>query len=333
MTTRALLDGQLIDLTTAGPDVKRIIISLHQQPVDTRVIRLECAEVGGGALVVKRSSCGNYFLSHLPGEHTDHVHNGSIDESDTDEFKVQTEYHVRAAEDAGLTAETRVSTGPGGHFVDLMVTGATRTAFDIRRPSVTLETAQRRANAATRAGITPVRFNGSANKSASWTYRVPSSLCNNIGDWSSMPAPRGATAVGPRHIQAQACTIDNYPHQCPVTGSGWCGTRTFHPHAVLWEGLTVDDVVAMVPTKRLVPLKFNKNLVYLVGEEDQRRFAEITGDAGVYAPGAVRETDREQQEHRCENSSHAEEFSLFSTEELIPAVAGGQHAHFRNRDA
>ena len=202
----------------------------------------------------------------------------------SDEHKYQTEYWVRAAEDAGWRAE-REHTLPTRTRPDALIHGPVLTGVEVQRSAMTVAAAVARTRKAFRAGVTDVWFT-SRKPEPLWAWRVPTVAENDLS-WQLLPPRRAATATGLRIIRPARCAVENFD-RCPYTRRH-CGRR--HPLPEAWIGLTVDDVAARFPAGQIKLLRFHRNSrrddVFLVPPESLALYEELTGNSGQFAADPV----------------------------------------------
>lgn len=242
-----------------------------------------------GSAVYLRMYRGHFWGVHFDGLYPDHR---PPPVGMSDEHKRQTDYLVRAAEDAGFTAAREVPL-PGVR-PDAIVTGPIASiAIEVQRSALTASAAVARTRKTIAAGLsTSVWFNDKEqSRQPSWAFKVPT-VGMNLMRWDALP-PRRAAAVttGVRIIRAQRC--DGGQCRWGRRGTRACGR--FHPvhvpHLVETHlartshrdletedrALKVDDVAMMLPAKLLVPLRFRGRDVLLVPPDSVARYEELTG--------------------------------------------------------
>lgn len=202
----------------------------------------------------------------------------------SDEHKYQTEYWVRAAEDAGWRAE-REFTLHTGTRPDALIHGPVLTGVEVQRSAMTAAGAVTRTRKAFRAGVTDVWFT-SRKPEPLWAWRVPTVGENDLS-WLQLPPRRAATATGLRVIRAAKCGVENF-NRCPYTRLH-CGQP--HPLPEAWTGLTVDDVAAQFPAGQIKLLRFRRNSrrhdVFLVPPASLTLYEELTGESGQFPADPV----------------------------------------------
>lgn len=218
----------------------------------------------------------------------------------SDEHKRQTEYWVRAAEDAGWRAETE-HTLPTGIRPDALIHGPVPTGLEVQRYHMKPAVAVNKNRKAFLAGVNNVWFSTPAT-APKWAWRVPTVLNREMGipgeghPWDRLPPRRSVTSAGLRVIRAARCSQDNFG-RCPHGRSrrSWCGD--YHPRPEPWRGLAVDDVAARCPGGEIVPMRFwgvrtpgssQRDAVFLVSQDSLALYEEMTGGPGHlhYDPSA-----------------------------------------------
>lgn len=202
----------------------------------------------------------------------------------SDEHKRQTEYVVRAADDAGFDTDTEV-TLPTRVRPDAVAYGKSAVAMEIQRSHLTKSAAVGRTTKAVRGGMaTSVWFSDSSrNRPPSWFWAVPSLAMNKL-PWDVVPPRRGVTATtGIRSIEAKRCKFPDYD-RCPKTRGRPCGQ--WHADNVPWLGMTVDDVVERLPDGDITPLRYLGKQIILVSGESKALYEQLTG-----APTQMRYVD------------------------------------------
>lgn len=239
----------------------------------------------------------------------------------SDEHKYQTEYWVRAAQDAGWQAEYEHAL-PTGTRPDALIYGPVLTGVEVQRSAMTAQGAAARSRRASLAGVTDVWF--TARDSPPWAWRVPTVLTRELGiagegqSWDRLPARRSVTAAGLRVISAVRCDMTNFS-RCPYGQGprGHCGKR--HPRPRVWREIKVDDVAALFPAGEIVPMLFRgvrmlgssrREAVFLVSPADMALYQELTGYSArlPHAPAAVLDNTRgEAGRIECRNNQRATE--------------------------
>jgi hypothetical protein len=236
-----------------------------------------------GAEMFVRLKNGRYAAVHFPGSECTQTHEISVE---SPEHRCQKDYWQRAAEEAGYRTSQEVRTG-AGTILDVAIDGPRRTGIEVQHSDLQSRLAKARTTKSFRAGWLPVWFLDS-DRTPPWFHEVPALGCNKM-PWSSLPPRRSATALGPSRFVARACTVMNFG-TCP-TGTRkrpkpHCGA--YHPYRQPWRGLTVDDVAAMLPAERIVPMRALRGDVHLVAPETLTLFEELTGQKGAYFPDTHR---------------------------------------------
>jgi hypothetical protein len=279
--------GRLFNLHEAdvGGDDRALVEEIYsRRPVKRGV--LLCLKHGSDLYL--RPVRGHFWGVHFDGTHADHRPFAGM----SDEHKRQTDYLVRAAEDAGFSTEREVAL-PGVR-PDAVVTGPLASvAIEVQRSALTAAAAVLRTKKTIAAGLaTSVWFNDRDQScQPSWAFKVPT-IGMNLMRWDTLP-PRRAAAVttGVRIIKAERC--DGGQCRWGRRGKRACGG--FHPvhvpHLVetatnrtsyrerdtFDRALKVDDVAMMLPAKLLLPLRFRGRDVLLVPPESVARYEELTG--------------------------------------------------------
>lgn len=238
-----------------------------------------------------REKDGVLIAAHWPGSGLhDQFHHGM-----SDEHKRQTEYITRAAEDSGYRTELEYSL-PTGVRLDAAIFGPSVTGVEVQRSAATRRTVVTRTTKAQRAGVTSLWFKDGEGQPP-WFFRVPS-VGMSLGSWASLP-DRGSVAVasGVRVIEAQRCR--DILHG--ICSNRFKGCNKFHPVHGPRMGLVVDDIAALVPAGKLVPMRWQyhstgrADAILLVAPADKAHYEELTGHAAGLAlrPGPRRQQDRE----------------------------------------
>lgn len=210
----------------------------------------------------------------------------------SDEHKRQAEYWARAAEDAGYQVELECLLRTGTR-ADVLIYGSVKTGIEVQCSPMTARDAVNRTRKAAQASVADVWFSGatSATLAPRWAWRVPTVLSRELGirgegqSWDTTPPRRSVRAAGLRKIRAAKCRLGEFD-RCPE-GRGHCGK--YHPRPEWWGGLSVDDVAAMFPAQRIVPLRFwgvrmlgtrRREAVLLVPPDSAALYTELTGRTG-----------------------------------------------------
>lgn len=204
----------------------------------------------------------------------------------SDEHKRQAEYWVRAAEDAGWSAETEHSL-PTGTRPDVLIRGTVLTGIEIQRSAMTRVSAVKRTIKAAKAGVSDVWFTDRENY-PDWAFRVPT-VGQQPYAWRYLPPRRAILANGFREFTAIRCTAGNLP-RC-LNGYGWCGR--YHPQAEP-RVVPIDEIASRFPAGDIVALRIGamsglKGGVYLFSAESAALYAELTGKSAALAFDVYRE--------------------------------------------
>jgi hypothetical protein len=168
----------------------------------------------------------------------------------SDEHKRQTEYITRAADDAGYPTQLEYSL-PTGVRLDAAIFGPSVTGVEVQRTAATRRAVVARTTKAQRAGVTSLWFKDGESRPP-WFFAVPS-VGMSLGSWARLP-DRGSVAVasGVRVVEARRCR-DIRHGICP---NRLKGCSRFHPVHEPRLGLVVDDLAALVPAGKLVPMRW-----------------------------------------------------------------------------
>ncbi|WP_134731667.1 hypothetical protein [Amycolatopsis nivea] len=316
-------ENRLLDLSRLSERDFALISSLQYQ-IDRgdRVLLCQRASVEDeGAEMFVRLQHGRYAAVHFRGSACTQTH---VISQESPEHQRQKDYWQRAAEDAGYRASQEMRTG-AGTILDVAIDGPRRTGIEVQRSELEVRLAKSRTTKSFRAGWLPVWFLDS-DRTPRWFHQVPTLGCNRL-PWSSMPPRRSATALGPSRFVARACTATNFG-VCPTStkkrAKRPCGG--FHPYREPWRGLTVDDVAAMLPAERIVPMRALQGDVHLVAPENLQLFQELTGLTGSYFPDNRKIRGRPDADRRfCANPVHDQPVAerICSKCSRAPAGPGG----------
>jgi hypothetical protein len=290
--------GRTLNLSSLGSADFALITSLHGTINRESGLVLECLSTGGDpAMYVWRNKDGQYWARHFPGA----AHGSHEVVHETDEHRRQKEYHVRAAEAAGLIAETEVSTGKTR--LDVRISGGkVPTGIEIQHSDISAANAKQRTTKSYRAGYTVAWFNDRGSRPG-FLREVPAYGCNALPWRDRLPEARAATATGLVHVEAVRCEIGAF-EKCPDGYTRPCGL--FHPKREPWRGLTVDDVAALVPNGQIVPLAA-RNGIYLTSPKSLARYQELAGGSGLWVPGSSKQASPTLDKlapAQCENPEH-----------------------------
>jgi hypothetical protein len=304
--------GQTLNLSALGSGDFALITSLHGTITRESGLVLECLSTGGDpAMYVWRNKDGRYWARHFPGA----AHGSHEVVHESDEHRRQKEYHVRAAEAAGWTAETEFSTGKTR--LDVRISGGkVPTGIEIQHSDISAANAKQRTTKSYRAGYTVAWFNDRGAR-PTFLREVPAYGCNALPWQERLPEVRAATATGLVRVEAVRCEVGAF-ERCPEGYARPCGQ--YHPQREPWLGLTVDDVAALVPDGQIVPVAARSG-VYLTSPKGLARYQELTDGSGLWLPGSAKQSaavPNERAPAQCENPEH-EEFLL------NPAVDAAPH--------
>lgn len=255
-----------------------------------------------------RERDGVLIAAHWPGSglHDAYRHGMS------DEHKRQTEYIARAADDAGYRTQLEYAL-PTGVRLDAAIFGPSVTGVEVQRTAATRRAVVARTTKAQRAGVTSLWFKDGQGQPR-WFFAVPS-VGMSLGSWARLP-DRGSVAVasGVRVIQARRCR-DIRHGICP---NRFKGCSRFHPVHEPRLGLVVDDIAALVPAGKLVPMRWQyhrpgqTDAILLVTPADQARYEELTGHPAesTLSPGPRRPQGRERIECRADAGTGVAPFTF-----------------------
>jgi hypothetical protein len=216
-----------------------------------------------------------YWAVHFAGG----AHQAHAIALESDEHRRQKDYWFRAADDAGYPVEMEFNTH-GGTILDVAIDGPRKTGVEIQHSYVSMRSVKTRTTKSYKVGWMPVWFLDS-DQLPSWFHHVPALNCNRIS-WGTLPPRRAATALGLTKFSALKCTPGAFG-KCPAGHKRACGN--WHPNREPWHGLTVDDVAAMAPAEKIVPMRDSQGFVRLVSPESLELFRTLTGIEGEYQPG------------------------------------------------
>lgn len=263
-------DGRRINLAAAiGADLYEELENTHSPKSDPA---LRCGGCGGGIYVRH----GAARKDELFGAHHDA---GSCPESllitaprMSDEHKRQAEYHVRAAERAGHSADMEVWT-TGRTRVDVVVDG--RTGFEIQRSQLTKAAAVSRTARSSTNGLDVVAWFTDKGETPQWYGHVPS-YTTAATAWDFLPLPGSITASGLRMVTPVRCgTRGPCFHERPCNRT----IAALDPWAP-----SLDDVVRSVAEGAIAPVRIGR-LVRLMSAESIALWAELTGERPGYDAG------------------------------------------------
>jgi len=211
----------------------------------------------------------------------------------SDEHKRQAEYHARAAERAGHSADLEVTTA-GRTRVDVVVDG--RIGFEIQRSVLTKAAAVDRTARSVAGGLDAVAWFTDRAESPQWTGHVPgyATIARSTA-WDAMPLPGSVMARGIWAVRAVRCgSAAPCFHRRPCH-------RTVP--SLVPVTMHVDDVVRDLAEGHLKPVRLGK-YVRLMDAASIALREELTGehlpeyDAGrpkprMLAPSAPQECERE----------------------------------------
>lgn len=255
---------------------------------------LQCGKHGSPIYLQQRSTFRGSTTKTMCGVHFDGTRCSPPSTGMSDEHKRQTEYIVRAAEDAGHRAKAEVklrSSRP-----DAVLYGSELAiGVEVQRAQISRSAARTRTAKAITSGLsTSVWFND-RDATPAWFFHVPSIGMNRL-PWDVLPRPRSATVTtGLRNVRAVACGAAEIP-LCPdkkTRRSTSCGRH----HAIHepWLGMTVDDVAAMAPAGQIIPLTFRATETLLVSPSSRDLYEELLGrpttTSELASPDRVVQTD------------------------------------------
>lgn len=247
---------------------------------------------------------GQMWAIHYDGSLSRHrVHQGM-----SDEHKRQTEYVVRAAEDAGFPVTSEARGQPAklttGVIPDAVIYGPVTAGIEIQRSQITRSAAVRRTRSALAAGTVSTWFTDKQD-APRWFWHVPSVGMNPQMRWDTMPPKRAATVTtGLRVVKAVKCHPVNL-YRCPDTKGRHCGK--YHARHEPWTGMTVDDVAAGLPAGEIAPMRFFGKQILLVSPDSRRLYEEMIGRPVelAFPPSRTRTSQRQAGAVECENPQPA----------------------------
>lgn len=289
-------EGREIDLSRLSRTDYDLVCSLHQQIRRGQRILL-CQEPSATPeeqeMLIRKKN-GRYWAAHFPGGGHGCSH-PVVRESD--EHRRQKDYWTRAAEHAGFEVSQEFRTGRGT-ILDVAIHGPRNTGVEVQHSGIAVAQAKSRTTRSFNAGWLPVWFLDS-DRQPVWMHHVPA-VRSNIG-WQDLPPRHSATAIGPSRFTPVKCRPGTFD-RCPEGRKRPCGE--WHPHRQPWKGLTVDDVAAMVPTRRILPIRDLRGGVHLAAPEDLDLFRELTGRSGEYVPGQRNRGGPATRRTRCRYPAH-----------------------------
>jgi hypothetical protein len=270
-----LPDGIVLDLAESdlGHPQGQAILQAHYRDCHRDRPVFECVAHRGGTnpgMYLKRVR-GEWWAVHFePGLCKDR----RLPAPMSDEHKRQAEYWVRAAQDAGWSAETehRLSTGTRP---DVLIHGEVVTGIEIQRSAMTRVGAVQRTNKAAQAGVCDVWFTDRKAYPV-WAFRVPT-VGQEPQSWQYLPPRRAVLANGMRAFTIVKCQIGNIP-VCP-DGRNWCGRHHLKAEPRV---LVLDDVASRFPAGDIVALRIPtmsgvRAGVYLFSAKSAALYKEFTG--------------------------------------------------------
>lgn len=273
-----LSTGIVLDLYAADfghPNGDEILRSLHGH-MSRSDPQLLCAKHGSPLYLQMRPVRQGSNEHQMCGIHFDSNQSHRPPASGmSDEHKRQTDYIVRAAEEAGYQAEREVGLSSNVR-PDAVIYGPDVIAVEVQRSSLTRATAITRTRKAVAGGMAmSVWFSDKERRRLPpWFWGVPSISMNQLS-WDVVPPTRAVTVTtGAREIFAVQCRFPNF-ERCPKTGGRCCGQS--HPDHRPWMGLTVDDVALLAPLGKMRPLRFLGKHILLVSENSHSLYEELIG--------------------------------------------------------
>ncbi|MGW0891587.1 competence protein CoiA family protein [Saccharopolyspora sp. NPDC002578] len=291
-------EDRVLDLARLSTRDHQLIQSLRGSIVRGQgtLLCLESGADGAAAeMFIRRCSRGRYWAVHFvettPCDHGDPI--------ESDEHRRQKDYWCRAAEDAGYRVSMEFSTGRGTRL-DVAIEGPRLTGIEVQRSYAQDQAVKARTTKSYRAGWLPIWFLDS-DRTPDWVHHVPA--VNSTIPWSDMPPRRAATARGLSEFSALKCTPGAFA-ACPDGRKRPCGG--WHPHREPWIGLTIDDVAALAPAERIVPMRDTAHRVYLTSPRSLELYRELTGSTGEYmpVPGSQRKKTPSGHSTECANPRH-----------------------------
>lgn len=257
------------------PDGATIISDCYGKIRQTDLV-LKCHKHGSPIYLQQRPTSRGSTTKTMCGVHFDGTRCNPPSTGMSDEHKRQTEYIVRAAEDAGHRAQVEVRLR--SRRPDAVLYGRSLAiGVEVQRAQISRASARSRTKDGINSGLaTSVWFNDREGMPA-WFFHVPSIGMNRL-PWDVLPAPRSATVTtGLRTVRAVNCGSAEVP-LCPdkrARRSSACGKH----HAVHepWTGMTVDDVAALTPAGQIVPLAYRRKEVLLVSPSSRALYEELVG--------------------------------------------------------
>jgi len=202
----------------------------------------------------------------------------------SDEHKRQAEYWVRAAEDAGLRAETE-HTLPSRTRPDVLIYGPITTGVEVQRSDLSRAAAIDRTKRAALSDVSDI-WSTDREKEPYWLHHVPT-VSQRPDSWQYLPPKRSVLANGVRQIEPVRCRPGDLP-RCP-SGYQFCGK--YHAKSIP-AVVRLDDIAWRFPTGDIVALKLpaitgTKVGVYLCSAKSADLYTELTGQpaASFFRPG------------------------------------------------
>lgn len=172
----------------------------------------------------------------------------------TPEHRVQQEYVVRAADQAGLPAATEVVL-PNRAKPDVVVNADT--ALEMQRSGISPAKIKARTTRAYRGGMSTTTWVSDKEKAPAWMGIVPA-VRVFARDWMHLPAPGEAKVVGGLvQLQMMRCVPANTVN-CPETHRRPCGR--WHIAREPLRGVTLDEVTVGLALGEYMPVQVRKSI-------------------------------------------------------------------------
>ncbi len=285
-----------LDLARLNQTDYELIRSLHRRIKRGQRILLcqkASAKPEDREMLVKERN-GRYRAAHFPGGGHDCSY---VIARESDEHRRQKDYWARAAEYAGFEVTRELPTGRGT-ILDVAIHGLRDTGIELRHSAIATPAVKARTTRSFNAGWLSVWFLDS-DRQPDWMHHVPA-VRSNIG-WEQLPPRRSATAIGLSRFLPAKCRPGAFD-RCPEGRRRPCGE--WHPQRQPWGGLTIDDVAAMVPARRIVPLYDLHGDVHLAAPEALDLFRELTDRPAEYRPDLRGKTRSATHRTRCRHPVH-----------------------------
>jgi hypothetical protein len=276
--------GRKFDFNHAD-DADKAFLAAVPRPIHRGDRLFTCAalvngEPSGVEVQIKRSSAGNWFSAHWPGEGHECHHDA---EAESIEHVRQKEYWYDAASSAGLPVTMELPLTGSKHRLDVAIDGAVKTDIEIQHSPTGAPQITMRTNIYAAAGWMPVWFHDGPYR-PKW-LRTVAYLGSSYRSWETgMPRRGTVNATGLGVVAEVRCDVAEFGGRCPANPRLHRSCGRYHPSVRGGVTRPVEQVAEMLAAGELVPLREWNGSVIVVRAAGFHRWQEMTDGGGRWLP-------------------------------------------------